>query len=149
MRFIRFAVLASIALVTSACVVVAHPHPRPPPRILSAQEAVDGATYFARSHGLIVDYTSDVRLDRHARWHVDLGGAGGRDRALVTLDGYTGRVLRARLHDARGEFVPEPSPSAPPARSPAPAPRDTTGAPPPEMAPPPPPGSAPPHPPAG
>ena len=138
--------VVAIALLLSACVVVAHPRHPPPPRLLSAQEAVDGATYFARSHGLVIDYTSAARLDRNARWHVDLGGAGGRDRALVVVDGYSGRVLSARLRNAHGEFVPQPAPpesGQPPATEPGPT---ESIPPPPESAPPPPPSTPPPPP---
>lgn len=120
--------LPAILLVAAACVVVAHPHP-PPPRLLTAQEAVNAATYFARSRGLIIDATHDVRLDRHARWHVDLGGAGGRDRAIVLVDGYSGHVISARLHGPRGAW------------STGPAPGEVSPAPPPESSPP---GAAPP-----
>ena len=125
------------AVAVSACVVAAHPRP-PPPRLLSAQGAVDAATYYARSRGLVIDHTRAVRLDRHARWHVSLGGAGGRDRAAVVLDGYSGQVLAARLRGPRGEWVPEQAPAA--AGPPGPAPAE-----PPLDLPPPPPGAAPPQ----
>jgi hypothetical protein len=138
--------LAVLAMLASGCVVAARPYPPPPPppppRILPAQAAVDIAARFARSRGLVVDHTASAHLDRHVRWHVDLVGAGGRDRARVLLDGYSGRVLRARLRDARGEHAPEPpEPGASPAPPPPP------GAPPePGSPPPPPPEGAPPMP---
>jgi hypothetical protein len=122
--------------VAAACAfVVACAEPRPPPpppRILSAQEAVDIGARFARSRGLVVERTLAARLDRRARWHVDLVGAGGRDRAAVVLDGYTGRVLNARLRGAGGESY---APSGPGAPSPPPPPAQ--GAPPQQGAPPP------------
>lgn len=139
--------LLALALLASACVVVARPHPLPPPPVLPAQEAVNRATWYARHHGLVIDYTSAAHLDGRARWHVDLGGAGGRDRALVVLDAYSGRVLHARLWGPRGEMVPEPPPAgAPPSGPPASlSPGEPTSpGPPPEGMPPPPPGSIPP-----
>ena len=87
---------AVLLILVSACVAEVRPYP-PPPRIMPAQEAVNIATQYARSRGVIIDHTRDVRLDRYARWHVVLGGAGGRDRGIVLFDGYSGRVLSARL----------------------------------------------------
>ena len=101
-----------VLLVLGGCYVEGHPRP-PPPRTLSSPEAVAIATQFARSHGLVIDYTENVWADRRARWHVVLGGAGGRDRALVTVDAFSGRVLQARLRGPRGEYVPPPPPPAP------------------------------------
>src|SRR3990172_12988896 len=105
--------LAVLAVLASGCVVAARPYPPPPPpppppRILPAQAAVDIATRFARSRGLVVDHTASAHLDRRVRWHVDLVGAGGRDRARVLLDGYSWCVLRVWLCDLRGELAPEP-----------------------------------------
>lgn len=110
------AALALGALLASACVVAARPAapPPPPPRIMAAPDAVGIAAQFARSRGLVVEYTVAARLDRMGRWHVDLGGAGGRDRARVVLDGYSGRILHARLHGPRGEVYQEPQQGAPP-----------------------------------
>ncbi len=136
--------LAILLLLASACVVVAHPRP-PPPTVLPQPEAVAIATQFARSRGLVIDYTHSARLDRHARWHVDLGGAGGRDRALVTLDGFSGRVLGARLRGPRGELAPAPAPPPPASGDAAEPPAEM---PPEPSAPPPPPGTPPPPPPA-
>src|SRR5512142_436728 len=96
-----------LCLLLGGCYVEAHPRP-PPPRRLSPPEAASIATQFARSHGLIVDYTESVRGARRARWHVALTGAGGRDRALVVLDAFSGRVLHARLHGPKGEYIPPP-----------------------------------------
>jgi hypothetical protein len=134
---LALAALALGALLASACLVAARPPPPPPPRILAAPDAVAIAAQFARSRGLVVDYTVGARLDRVGRWHVDLGGAGGRDRARVVLDGYSGRVLRARLHGPRGEVVQEPQPGAAPPPPPpggaeanAPPPPPAPGAPP-------------------
>ncbi|HTT70646.1 MAG TPA: hypothetical protein VMG32_05440 [Anaeromyxobacteraceae bacterium] len=125
------------SLLASACVVEAQPLP-PPPRVLSPSEAVAVATHFARSHGLVVDHTQNAWLDRRTRWHVVLGGAGNRDRAAVTLDGYSGRVLAARLRGPSGEYVPPPPPGAPAEPAP-PMPSEAPGAPP-AVPPPPPPG---------
>lgn len=135
------AAVATAALLASGCVVAAHPAP-PPRRVMAAPDAVAIAAQFARSRGLVVDYTVSARLDRFARWHVDLGGVGGRDRARVVLDGYSGRVLNARLHGPRGDFAQGAPPPPPPAGAPtAPAPPPSPpGAPPapgsPEPAPP-------------
>ncbi len=136
----RLALAAVALLLASGCMVVAHPHPR----LLTPQEAVNAATWFARSRGLTVDETRHMQLDRYGRWHVHLAGAGGRDHAQVVLDGYSGRVLSARL---RGPRVPppsgeqEPAPGAeeqpPPARPPGAAPKEVP--PPPPATPPPPP----------
>jgi hypothetical protein len=72
---------AALLILASACVAE---HPRPlPPRPMPAQEAVNIATQYARSRGVVIEHTRDVRLDRYARWHVNLGGAGGRDHAMV------------------------------------------------------------------
>ncbi|HEX9399404.1 MAG TPA: hypothetical protein VF912_04775 [Anaeromyxobacter sp.] len=140
--------VAVLAVLGSACIVAARPPPPPPPRIMPAPEAVAIAAQLARSRGLVVDYTLAARLDRRARWHVELGGAGGRDHALVVVDGYSGAILHARLRGPRGEVLPEvvPPPGIPPPRGPPP-----TGAPPggpPASSPPPPPqpGSTPPPP---
>lgn len=106
-----------------ACACMAEPRPHPPPRVLSGPEAVAIATRYTRSRGVVVDYTNEARLDDRARWHVDLGGARGRDRALVTVDGVTGRVLTARLWASLLELEPLPPPrpgTAPPPTSPDP-----------------------------
>ena len=102
--------VAALLILASACIVEEYPRP-PPPRVLSPQEAVNIATQYARSRGVIIDQTRDVYLDRYARWHVDLGGAGDRSHAAVMLDGYSGRVLSARLRGAGGESLPQPLPA--------------------------------------
>ncbi|GEJ57757.1 hypothetical protein [Anaeromyxobacter diazotrophicus] len=137
--------IAALLLLACACAVEAHP--RPPPRLLPPPEAVAIAAQYARSHGLVVDTTYRARLDRRARWHVLLGGAGGRDRAAVTVDGYSGRVIAARLSGARGELAPPPPPpgTAPgaipePEPEAEPAPATPPGPPPAAPPPPPPPG---------
>jgi hypothetical protein len=132
-------------------VVAARPPPPPPPRILPAGEAVAIAAQYARSRGVVVDYTEVARLDRARRWHVDLGGAGGRDHARVVLDGWSGRILHARLRASGRELVPQPPPGGAP---PPPMPPQAGGEPPPPAPPPvqgqpggdaaPPPGSQPP-----
>lgn len=119
-RWLGGAVLAG-ALLASGCMVAVHPSP--PPRLLSAPEAVGIAAQVARSRGLVVDYTSFARLDRRARWHVEVGGLGGRDRARVVIDGYSGRVLHAQLWGPRGEYAPVgPPPPGPPPGGPPSAP---------------------------
>jgi hypothetical protein len=101
--------LVALLVLAAACVV--EYRPPPPSPLLSPQEAVNIATQYARSRGVIIDETRDVYLDRHAHWHVDLGGAGGRSHAAVMLDGYSGRVLSARLRGAGGESLPQPPPA--------------------------------------
>jgi len=112
-----------LPLLAAACVSEPRPPP-PPPRVLSAPEAVAAGTYFARSRGLVIDRTLAASLDRHARWHVELAGAGGRDHASVVLDGHTGRILRARLSNAGGGLQSQgpPRPPADGAAPPSPAP---------------------------
>ena len=130
--------LAIGLLLVCACVVEGRPLPPP---VLPAREAVAIATQYARSRGLVIDYTKNVWLGPQARWHVLLGGAGGRDNAAIVLDGFSGRVLSAQLRSARGEHQP-PSP-APSTEGPAAPPSG-----PPQEAPPPPPSTLPPPPPA-
>ncbi len=132
-------------LLLCACFAEARPRP-PPPRLLSAPEAVAFATQFARSRGLVVDFTRSARLDRHARWHVVLTGARGRDHAALTLDGYSGRVLGANLRSPRGEYAPQAPPTPPAGEIEPPQDALPSGAPPPpqEAPPPPPPPPAPP-----
>lgn len=118
--------------------VVAHPHPR----LLSPQEAVNSATWFVRSRGLVVQETRYLRLDHFERWHVHLAGSGGRDRAQVILDGYSGRILSARLRGPGAQPLPQPpgtapEEEAPPATPPGAAPKELP--PPPPATPPPPP----------
>jgi hypothetical protein len=133
--------LVAATLLVSGCMVVAHPAG---PVVMPAGQAISIAAAHARSHGLFIDYTISARLDRRARWHVELGGAGGRDWALVVLDGYSGAVLHARLRGPRGPYAPGPPP--PPYEGPPPQgpPAQGPGAPPPPPAqgsPPPPPGA--------
>lgn len=130
--------LAAALLLASGCVVAARPAPPP---VMPARQAVSIATGYARARGLAVDYTLAARLDRRARWHVELGGAAGRDRALVVVDAYSGAVLHARLRGPRGVYAPAPPP---PPYQPPPQP----GEPPPGGAPPPPPLAPAPGPPA-
>jgi hypothetical protein len=120
---------------------------------MPASQAVSIAAGYARSQGLFIDYTISAGLDRHARWHVELGGAGGRDYARVVVDGYSGAILQARLAGPRGVHAPPPPPPAyqgPPQQGPPPPTSPPTGPPPqgPGATPPPPPaqGSPPPPP---
>jgi hypothetical protein len=102
--------LLPFVLLAAAC--ASEPRP-PPPAVLPPAEAVAVATRYARSHGLVVDFTQNAWLDRRTRWHVSLSGAGNRDHAWVTLDGFSGRILNARLRGPRGEYVPPPPPGVP------------------------------------
>ena len=110
--------LAAGALLACACVVAARPAPPP---VMPPAQAVSIAAGFARSRGIAVDYTIGTRLDRAARWHVELGGAGGRDHAMVVVDGYSGAIVRARLRGPRGVYSPE-LPPPPPGQAPGAAP---------------------------
>lgn len=110
------AVFGLLLLAATACVVEARPRP-PPPRLIGPQEAVAAATYFARARGLTIEHTRRLHLDRRGRWHVELAGAAGRDHASVVVDGYSSRVIAARLRGPRGEWTPEP---LPPGTGPAP-----------------------------
>lgn len=141
---LRSSLAAAALVLASGCVMAAHPAGPP---VMSAGQAVSIAAGYARSRGLYVDATLAARLDRRARWHVELAGAGGRDHALVVVDGYSGAVLRARLQGARGVYAPAPPPSypAPPQQAPPPP---STVPPPPGGAPPPPPAAGTPPPPA-
>ena len=65
-------------LLAGACMVTAHSAPPPPPPPMPSVQAVSIAAGYARSRGLVIDYTLAARLDHHARWHVELGGAAGR-----------------------------------------------------------------------
>ncbi|HTT70459.1 MAG TPA: hypothetical protein VMG32_04490 [Anaeromyxobacteraceae bacterium] len=131
--------LAALLLLFGGCVVAVHPGP-PPPRILSGQEAVDISAHFARARGLVIDRTLSARLDPYARWHVELVGEDGRNRASVMVDGYSGRVVWARLRNPRGEVEP-PQPEPPPPNAAPPGPPPTEPPPPPGAPPPPPPAS--------
>jgi hypothetical protein len=126
--------LVAAALLFSGCVVAARPAG---PAVMPAGQAASIAAGYARSRGLYTDYTISARLDRRARWHVELGGAGGRDYALVVLDGYSGAVLHARLRGPRGVYAPTPPPPAyeapqgpPPSPPPGGPPTQGPGAPP-------------------
>lgn len=130
------AYFAALLLLVSGCVVAVHPGPYY--RVLSAEEAVAISAQFARSRGLLIDRTLDARLDSYERWHVDLAGNGGHDTANVLVDGYSGRVVWARLRNAGGDLAPPGSAPPPPSTPPEPPP----------SSPPPPPSSPPPPPPA-
>ena len=102
--------LAAAALLLSACVVhqrvpPAPPAPPPPPaapappaapRIIDERAAVRVAADFARGRGLAVE-RYQARLDKHGHWRVEVRGQRSGDRAKVLVDGYTGRVIRAKL----------------------------------------------------
>jgi uncharacterized iron-regulated membrane protein len=102
--------VAAAALLLSACVVherVPPPPPAPPPpppaaapqpRIIPEHEAMRVAADYARGKGLQVERYK-AKLDRHGHWRVEVRGQRSGDRALVLVDGYSGRVLRAKLKD--------------------------------------------------
>jgi hypothetical protein len=82
----------------------ARPSAPPPPgapaaRMLTEQEAVNVAAGYARSQGVGASRLKHAHLDGAGRWHVELRGDRGRDKAKVLLDGWTGRVLRASFKD--------------------------------------------------
>jgi hypothetical protein len=77
----------------------APPPPAPAPRTLTEREAVAVAMGHARAHGLEVSKVTHAHLDGAGRWHVEVRGDHGRDRAKVTVDGFTGQVLKASLKD--------------------------------------------------
>jgi hypothetical protein len=106
----------ALLLLLSACVVherVPPPPPTPPPpprapapppppspRLIDERAAVRIAADYARGRGLSVERYK-ARLDSHGHWRVDLRSTRGDDRARVLVDGYTGRVLKAKLKDTR------------------------------------------------
>lgn len=59
------------------------------------------ATDFARAKGLSVERYK-AQLDQQGNWRVDLRSDHGGDRAKVLVDGRSGRVLRAKMHEANG-----------------------------------------------
>lgn len=78
------------------------PAPAPPPaakRMLTEREAVAVAMGHARSQGLEVNRVKHAHLDGAGRWHVEVRGDHGRDKAVVMVDGFTGQVLKASLKD--------------------------------------------------
>ncbi len=86
----------------------ARPLPPPPPgappgRMITEREAVNAAAGYARSRGVTGLRLEHAHLDGAGRWHVELRGDRGRDRAKIMVDGWTGRVLRAQLKDEDGE----------------------------------------------
>jgi hypothetical protein len=85
------------------------PRPAPPParpeaapaqKVLTEQEAIGVAVGHARSQGLKVSKVTHAHLDGAGRWHVEVRGDPGRDKATVLVDGFTGQVLKANLKDA-------------------------------------------------
>jgi uncharacterized membrane protein YkoI len=75
------------------------PSPAPAQRVLTEQEAVAVAMGYARSQGLKVQKVKHAHLDGAGRWHVEVRGDSGHDRAKVMVDGFTGQVLKASLRD--------------------------------------------------
>lgn len=77
-----------------------YPPPAPTTReVLPEEEAVGVAMQYVRSKGLSASEVRNAHLDGAGRWHIELRGDRGRDRAKVLVDGWTGRVLRAKLKD--------------------------------------------------
>ena len=93
----------ALALAVSACYVGPSRYGSPPPRqsrrMLSEAEAVSVATGYARANGVEVSRVKHAHLDGAGRWHIDLRGDHGRDRAKVLVDAWTGQVVRASLKD--------------------------------------------------
>jgi hypothetical protein len=75
------------------------PPPPRPARLLSEGEAVDVALRYAASRGLDRVRVKHAHLDGDGRWHVDLRGDRGHDRAKLLIDARTGEVLRANLRE--------------------------------------------------
>ena len=67
--------------------------------MITEEEAIGVAIDFARSQGLSVSDVKHAHLDGAGRWHIDLRGDRGRDKAKVLVDGWTKQVLRAKLRD--------------------------------------------------
>ncbi len=67
--------------------------------MLTEEEAIGVATHYARAQGLSISQVKHAHLDGAGRWHIDLRGDRGRDKAKVLVDGWTGQVLRAKLKD--------------------------------------------------
>ena len=96
-----------VALLAAACYVGQSRYQSPPPqqqsaparRMLTEAEAVNVATGYARSHGIAANRLKHAHLDGAGRWHVDLRGDHGRDRAKVLVDAWTGQVIKASLKD--------------------------------------------------
>ncbi len=100
-----------VALLTAACYTGQSRYHSPPPqrqapppaaparRMLTEAEAVNVATGYARSNGLQVNRVKHAHLDGAGRWHVDLRGDRGRDKARVLVDAWTGQVIKASLKD--------------------------------------------------
>jgi len=79
------------------------PAPHPPAaamaRMVAEPEAVAAASDYARKNGFAVSRVKHVHLDGAGRWHVELIGDGGRDKAKILVDGWTGQILKANLKD--------------------------------------------------
>jgi hypothetical protein len=73
--------------------------PAPAQRMLTEREAIGVAMGYARSQGLEVNKVKHAHLDGAGRWHVEVRGDHGHDRAKVLVDGFTGQVLKASLRD--------------------------------------------------
>ena len=109
--------LAVLPILLAACVhdptppPQAYPRAPPPPppavaapppvrRLMDERTALKIAADHARSRGLLVDRYR-AKLDRDSRWRIDMKSSQGGDRARVLVDGYSGRVLEAKLKDAK------------------------------------------------
>ncbi len=103
---------AVVALLAAACYVGPPRYYQPPPvppqappaapparRMLTEAEAVNVAVGYARANGVEVNRVKHAHLDGAGRWHVELRGDRGRDRAKVMVDAWTGQVVKASLKD--------------------------------------------------
>jgi hypothetical protein len=77
----------------------AAPPPPAPGRLLSEREAVDVALRYAAYQGLDRMRVRHAHLDGAGRWHVDLRGDRGKDKAKLLIDARTGEVVRAKMRD--------------------------------------------------
>jgi uncharacterized membrane protein YkoI len=76
------------------------PSPAPPARrMLSEAEAVNVAVGYARANGVEAAKVKHAHLDGAGRWHVELRGDRGKDKAKVMVDAWTGQVVKASLRD--------------------------------------------------
>jgi hypothetical protein len=88
------------------------PAPVPPPapaarEVLPEEEAVGVAMRYVRAQGLSASEVRRAHLDGAGRWHIELRGDRGRDKAKVLVDGWSGRVLRAKLRDTDRDWDDE------------------------------------------
>ncbi|HET9555279.1 MAG TPA: hypothetical protein VFP50_20100 [Anaeromyxobacteraceae bacterium] len=111
MRTVLAPAAVAVALLT-ACMVVPRGYMAPPPepvyrsappppaRLLSEGEAADVALRYAYAQGMGRMRVHHANLDGAGRWHVDLRGDRGKDKAKLLIDARTGEVVRAKMRDA-------------------------------------------------